>query len=113
LEVFSRFAAQLDDETRRTLERGRRVREVLKQNESELLGVGDQIAVLLAATEGVFDAVPLETMPEAQRSVRAQVRERLPELDRRIGEGAAITEEDRAAVVREAFDAVRHWIPGE
>ncbi|MDX1567265.1 MAG: alternate F1F0 ATPase, F1 subunit alpha, partial [Longimicrobiales bacterium] len=80
LEVFSRFAAQLDEETRQTLERGRRVREVLKQDETNLLDVADQIIVLLAATQGVFDPVPLEHMDDAQEAVLSRSRERLPDF---------------------------------
>ncbi len=106
LEVFSRFAAQLDEETRRTLERGRRVREVLKQEERAPLDVAEQISVLLAATEGVFDPVPLERMEEAQARVRARVRESLPELARRILGGRALEAEDRRALRDAAGAAV-------
>lgn len=111
LEVFSRFAAQLDEETQATLERGRRVREVLKQDETELLDVGDQIAVLLAAAEGAFDGVALEDMVEAQQAVRARIRSRHPELRLRIHEGEAMTPEDRALLRDEALEAVASWIP--
>ncbi len=106
LEVFSRFATQLDEETRRTLERGRRVREVLKQEERAPLDVAEQISVLLAATEGVFDPVPLERMEEAQARVRARVRESLPELARRILGGRALEAEDRRALRDAAGAAV-------
>lgn len=105
LEVFSRFAAQLDEDTRGRLERGRRVREVLKQGEGAALDVADQVAALLAVTQGAFDAVALEEMGEARRRVIERARERLPDLRERIFAGATLTEEDRAALRREA-DAV-------
>ncbi|MDX1568254.1 MAG: F0F1 ATP synthase subunit alpha, partial [Longimicrobiales bacterium] len=111
LEVFSRFAAQLDEETRQTLERGRRVREVLKQDETNLLDVADQIVVLLAATQGVFDPVPLEHMDDAQEAVLSRSRERLPDFQRRIREGREITAEDRESLRSVAEEAVAPWIP--
>ncbi len=55
LETFARFGTRLDAATRRTIERGHRVREVLKQQQYQPLPVADQIAVLLAVTEGMFD----------------------------------------------------------
>ncbi|MEX1258257.1 MAG: F0F1 ATP synthase subunit alpha [Gemmatimonadota bacterium] len=110
LEVFSRFATQLDEETRRTLERGRRVREVLKQEERALLDVAEQISVLLAATDGVFDRVPLEHMEEAQEDVRARVGERLPDLCRHIRSGGELTPEREAALREVALEAVAPWI---
>ena len=57
LETFARFGTRLDAETRRKLTRGQRVREVLRQNEHDHSTVPEQIAVLLAATEGLFDAL--------------------------------------------------------
>jgi len=107
LEVFSRFAAQLDEDTRRNLERGRRVREVLKQDENAALDVAEQIAVLLAATEGVFDAVDLDQMVDAERRVIERVGERLPELRRKILEGGELTDDERKALASEAELAVR------
>jgi F-type H+-transporting ATPase subunit alpha len=57
LETFARFGTRLDPETRRRLERGRRVRAVLRQSQYEPLAVSAQIATLLAATGGLFDAI--------------------------------------------------------
>ena len=48
LEAFSRFSSRLDEETRATLERGRRVREIFKQSQYQTLSVPEQIAVLIA-----------------------------------------------------------------
>ncbi len=106
LEVFSRFSAQLDDDTQRSLERGRRVREVLKQDENAALDVAEQISVLLAATEGLFDPVPLDGILAAQDRVLARVRDRLPEVRRRILAGEHLSQEDREALVREAGTAL-------
>ncbi|MDX1645811.1 MAG: F0F1 ATP synthase subunit alpha [Longimicrobiales bacterium] len=113
LEVFSRFAAQLDAETRKTLERGRRVREVLKQDETELLDAADQIAILLAATEGVFDHVDVESVADAQEAVRARVRQLHPEIRRRVHGGEELTEGNRAALRAVATEAVAPWISSE
>jgi hypothetical protein len=64
LETFARFGARLDDDTRKIIEHGRRIRACLKQPESAPLAVPAQITVLLALTANLFDPVPLDQMTE-------------------------------------------------
>jgi F-type H+/Na+-transporting ATPase subunit alpha len=66
LETFARFGTRLDDETRKTIERGQRVREVLKQPQYDPIPVAEQIAVLLAVTSGIFDEVELDEIAAAE-----------------------------------------------
>ncbi|UZP68802.1 F0F1 ATP synthase subunit alpha [Desulfovibrio mangrovi] len=69
LEAFARFGTRLDEDTRTKLEHGRRVREILKQDRFSPLTPGEQVAVLLAVAEGLFDALPVERMGDAQAVV--------------------------------------------
>ena len=95
LEAFSRFSSRLDDETQSRLDRGRLVREVLKQSQADGFSVPEQIAVLLAVTEGRFDALPLSLVSEAERRLREHVLEECPEIARRILAGRPLTDEDK------------------
>lgn len=81
LESFARFATRLDDDTRRSIERGRRVREILKQGEHDLVPVAEQTAALLAVTEGLLDAIPISKIPSAEAQIRSAIRQ-----DRGCGE---------------------------
>ena len=99
LEEFSRFGTQLDEDTRRKLERGRRVREVLKQPRYRPLPVGHQIGVLLAVTEGLFDDVPIERVADAVGFLRERLAERLDRLGERIEADEEIDEKRRAELV--------------
>ena len=105
LEAFSRFGTRLDEDTRRTLERGRRVREVLKQPQYEPLAVSEQIAVLVAVNGGVFDGLELKDVAHAEGEVRKGVSEELPELCERIERGEKLTDEDLEATLRMARGA--------
>ena len=58
LEAFSRFGTRLDERTRKTLEHGYRVREVLKQSQFDPMPVAHQIVVLLAVTQGLLRRHP-------------------------------------------------------
>ncbi len=59
LEAFSAFASDLDVATRRQLERGKRLVEILKQDQYSPLSVYDQIVVIYAATNGAIDELPV------------------------------------------------------
>jgi F-type H+-transporting ATPase subunit alpha len=107
LETFARFGTRLDPETRRRLERGRRVREVLRQAQYEPLAVSAQIAALLAATEGVFDAIEAGAVGDAEERVRAAARDRLSSLCEAIDAGEGLDERDRTRLVEIARAAVR------
>ncbi|QQS38438.1 F0F1 ATP synthase subunit alpha [Candidatus Woesebacteria bacterium] len=63
LEAFAQFgSADLDEATRNKIERGRRVREILKQPQYSPLPTYLQIAVIYAANEGYFDKIDLENV---------------------------------------------------
>jgi F-type H+-transporting ATPase subunit alpha len=107
LETFARFGTRLDPETRRRLERGRRVREALRQSQYAPLAVSAQIATLLAATNGLFDALDVEAIADAEERVRAAVRDGLPELCDAVDAGEALGEKDRNRIVETARQGLR------
>ncbi|MCZ2096612.1 MAG: F0F1 ATP synthase subunit alpha, partial [Anaerolineae bacterium] len=100
LETFSRFASRLDEDTRATIERGRRVREVLKQNESAPLSVGMQLVALRAVVDGLLDHVPLDEVVGAEHSIRGAAAKAHPEILARIDSGAAISAEQWDALAQ-------------
>jgi len=99
LEAFSRFGARLDKRTTQILQRGYRVREVLKQMQFAPIPMGHQIVVLLAVTAGMFDEVPLEKMAAAEKAVRHLVCASLPELCQRFEDGEMLSDSDRSAIL--------------
>lgn len=99
LESFARFSTRLDEETRRNIERGRRVREILKQGEHEILPVAEQIAVLLAVTEGLLDEVPIDELQQAERAIRKAVQQDSSDLWRRLETGETLGDTDKDAAM--------------
>jgi len=93
LEAFSRFGTRLDEETRKTLARGRRVRSVLKQPQYAPLTAAEQIFVLLAVNQGIFDAVPEEHLMQAESRLRDAVR-RIEDMAEKIETGEVLSEAD-------------------
>jgi F-type H+-transporting ATPase subunit alpha len=107
LEAFARFGTRLDEDTRRTLERGRRVREILKQEQYAPIPAAEQIAVLVAVVGGVFDDLPLASIVQAEQAVRRFVTQNLPELCQGIVAGEKLTDEDRETLLKTARWAVQ------
>lgn len=69
LAAFSQFSTDLDAETKQRIERGQRLTELLKQPQYSPLSVWQQTAILMAATEGCFDHVPLKNIKTAQENL--------------------------------------------
>ena len=80
LEKFARFSTRLDEETRKTIERGRRVREVLKQDQYNTLSVPEQMVALLSVTEGLFDDIPVDNIDETEKKILSAVKGKLPDI---------------------------------
>lgn len=109
VEVFARFGTQLDEDTRQTLRRGQRVREILKQPQSDPIPVAEQIAVLLSVSEGVFDAVPLDQVEEAAGEIRRAVTDHCAEVCDRIQSGESLDDDDQKTLLDTARQAVQSY----
>jgi F-type H+-transporting ATPase subunit alpha len=55
---FAQFASDMDAATRRQLERGRRLMEIMKQDIHEPIPVAKQVAIIYAGTQGYLDGIP-------------------------------------------------------
>ncbi|MHC4194567.1 MAG: alternate F1F0 ATPase, F1 subunit alpha [Planctomycetota bacterium] len=106
LEKFARFSTRLDEQTRKTIERGRRVREVLKQDQYTPLSVPEQIAVLLSATEGLFDDIPVDKIDETEEKILSAVTVKLPDIGLKIEKGNKLVDEYKKAIIDIAKDAM-------
>lgn len=73
LAAFAQFSSDLDADTKSKIERGQRLTELLKQPQYSPLSVWEQTVSLIAATEGAFDAVPVENIKKAQAALLSQL----------------------------------------
>ncbi|HWR67406.1 MAG TPA: F0F1 ATP synthase subunit alpha, partial [Desulfomonilia bacterium] len=106
LESFSRFGTRLDEDTRRRLERGWRVREILKQPQYRPIPVAEQIAALTAVTGGILDEIAVEDIPRAEAVVRSEVIRCQESVCSRIYEGGKLSLDDFNAMLNAAKDAI-------
>jgi len=107
LETFSRFGTRLDEATRRVLERGWRVREILKQPQYKPIRVSEQIAALLAITSGKLDEVPIERISEAEGALRKSLTDHYSDLCGRVESGDKLSMADRDSMVHVAAESAK------
>jgi F-type H+-transporting ATPase subunit alpha len=106
LETFARFGTRMDEETRKTLERGRRVRKILQQPQYQPLSVSEQIAGLVAVNQGILDSVDLADVPRAEKPIRDGVTRNLPDIVEKIRANQDLTDDDRNAIAEQAEQAI-------
>jgi len=111
LETFARFGARLDEDNRKVIEHGLRIRACLKQPEFAPVSVAAQIAVLLALTDRLFGDVPIDRMPDAEQAVRKAAAEIPAEVCERLDSADKLSDEDRETIIEIARRAIEELSP--
>jgi F-type H+-transporting ATPase subunit alpha len=111
LAAFSQFASDLDEATRKQLERGQRVTELMKQKQYSPLSVAEMAMSLFAADQGYLDDVDLDKVVNFESALHAYLRSSQTELTDKINASGDFNDEIeaglRAAV--EDFKATGTW----
>ncbi len=88
LAAFSQFASDLDDITRSQLERGKRVTELMKQNQYSPLSIAEMAVSLYAANEGFLDDVEPEKIVDFEKALHDHIKSKNADLIDMINETA-------------------------
>ncbi len=80
LEAFSQFASDLDDITRRQLERGQRMMELTKQKQYSPLSIGLMAVSLFSAQQGFMDDVPREKIVSFETALHAFIKDQYADV---------------------------------
>jgi len=111
LETFSRFGARLDEETRKIIEHGRRIRACFKQPESAPVAVPVQIAVLLGLTAELFDRVPLDRTTDAEQALLEAAADIPRDVCERLETAKQLSDADRETIIQIARKALARFQP--
>ena len=84
LASFSQFGSDLDADTKRRLDQGERIVEVLKQGENSPLKVTDQVMIIFAVTNGFVDDIPVDALSKFESELFNFVDTNYPELSEKI-----------------------------
>lgn len=73
LAAFTQFSTDLDEETKKRINRGQRLTELLKQPQFSPMSVWEQVAIVAPALAGVFDDVPVEKLHDVTRALLGEL----------------------------------------
>jgi len=106
LEAFAEFGSELDAASLAQLERGRRVVEVLKQDQFSPVKVGEQVVAIFAVTEGHMDSVPIGEIEDFEAGLLDFVRTRHPEFLDRIASTGELPDEEALVAAISGFKEI-------
>ena len=98
LAAFAQFASDLDETTRKQLERGLMVTELMKQAQYEPMQVSEMALTLFAANNSYFDDIDVKKALAAERSLRDYIKSKYAELINRIEDKKDINADDEKAL---------------
>ncbi|MPS25472.1 F0F1 ATP synthase subunit alpha [Pigmentiphaga sp.] len=98
LAAFAQFASDLDESTRRQLERGRRVVELLKQPQYQPLQVWELAVSLFAANNGYIDDVEVKDVLAFEKALKEYLKSKYDALVGRIEDTKELSKDDEAAL---------------
>ncbi|BCX88413.1 F-type H+/Na+-transporting ATPase subunit alpha [Methylomarinovum tepidoasis] len=111
LAAFAQFASDLDEATRKQIERGQRITELLKQPQYQPMSIAEQAVSLFAATQGYLDDVPVDKIQDFEAAlqdfVKSEYADLLEEIDRTGDYNDEIAARLKEAV--EKFKSTHAW----
>ena len=111
LAAFAQFASDLDEATRKQLERGQRVTELMKQKQYAPMAIASQALSIYAVNEGYLDDVPVAKIGAFEEALHAHFANTAGELMGKINSTGNWNEEFEAAFKKgiEEFKATGSW----
>jgi F-type H+/Na+-transporting ATPase subunit alpha len=106
LAAFSQFASDLDPATRKQLDRGKRLMEIIKQGVNVPLPVVKQVAIIFAGTNGYLDDIPVNRVRVFEEYLFAQMDSRYADFVQLFNKTLIMTDELKAAM-KELLEEVK------
>lgn len=109
LAAFAQFGSDLDKATLAQIERGKRMVELLKQDQYSPLPMEDQVAVLFAGTQGYLDDIPVEAVRRFEEGFLMFMRERRDDIRKELRTKKTIDDELRGKLTKAVEDFKREF----
>ncbi|MRJ06557.1 MAG: F0F1 ATP synthase subunit alpha [Epsilonproteobacteria bacterium] len=93
LEAFAQFASDLDEASRKQLERGQRLVEILKQPAHQPLPIEKQVVIIYAGTRGYLDDIPVKSVRKFEEELYPFIETKYPQIFENIRTKKKLDEE--------------------
>jgi F-type H+-transporting ATPase subunit alpha len=113
MEAFAQFASDLDAASRQQLERGRRLVELLKQDQYVPVPVERQVLIVFAGTNGYTDKLPVESLKAYEAELYRFVEEKHPYIFEDLRKTRDISEELKGKVQKALEEFGKHFVAGK
>jgi F-type H+-transporting ATPase subunit alpha len=90
LQAFTQFGSDLDEDTLKRLERGKRTTEILKQPQYKPYDEISEILSLFAVTSGLFDDIPIDNIVDVEHKMTAYIKQTYPSTVSELSSGTKI-----------------------
>jgi F-type H+/Na+-transporting ATPase subunit alpha len=104
LAAFAQFGSDLDDETKNKLERGKRLMEILKQDQYEPMEVSLQVSVFYSLINGLMDNIPVEKVREFEKGLTEYLSDNATDVLKNIREVKVMDESDEEKLIKAVND---------
>lgn len=111
LAAFSQFMSDLDEATRKQLERGQRITEVMKQKQYKTLSVAEMATILFAADKGYLDDIPLNKVAMFEQELTSYLHTNHSEFLDRINQKGDYNDDIEKEIrsILDSFKASQSW----
>lgn len=111
LAAFSQFMSDLDEATRKQLERGQRITEVMKQKQYMPLSIAEEAVILFAADQGYLDDIPLNRIAAFEQELNTYLMSHYKEFVDSINQTGALNDDivKTLRTILESFKANQTW----
>jgi len=110
LEKFLEFAEEVDPETRKKLERGKRLREVLKQESKNPLPFEKEVAIFFAVTRGFLDEIPVEKISDFEKEFYQFLDVQRPDILKKIRESKDLDLETEIELEKAIKEVLKNYV---
>lgn len=100
LQAFSQFASDLDETSRKQLERGQRMVEVLKQSPYSPLAIEKQVLIVFAGTKGFLDDLPVNRVVDFENDLYPFIEAKYPKIFEEIRNKKALDKDLEAVAIK-------------
>lgn len=111
LAAFAQFGSDLDKATLAQIERGKRMVELLKQDQYVPMSMEEQVIVLFAGTKGYLDDVPVESVGKFEDELLRYIRDNKADIQKEIGEKRAVDDDLKNRLIQAVEDFKRGFQP--
>jgi F-type H+-transporting ATPase subunit alpha len=108
LAAFAQFASDLDDATRRQLERGKRVVELLKQPQYQPLQVWELAVSLFVVNNGYLDDIDVAQVLPFEKALKEQLKSKHADLIQRIEDTKELSKGDETELTAAVVEFKKH-----